>query len=634
MEFQDAGASWKFGSDKLAVEINKETLALTARHGDETWRTEQSAAEIQFGAPDELQDFTLASAEGCKASGYTHADQNGMMIELVGFPVDGGKDLRVRLFIGLRAGTSELHFRVVADEPGAKIKRLSWPGAFVAVKALAADATVVPYMQGMLLPGDWAGEIELSNPECNGRGLYMPWWGQCRGRAGYIAIIETDINAGVNFSHPAGGPTRTGIRWDASLGEFAYPRKFFYEFFEDCDYVSLARRYRAYSIETGHFVSLAEKIARSPKVGRMIGSPVIHTSILYHCMETSVRYSEDDPSANHRITSFAQRARQLRELHSRGVKKAYVHLDGWGVRGYDNLHPDYVPANEEAGGWAGMREIADACAEIDYIFALHDQYRDYFLDAPSFDKRHALFNEDGGMDVHSDWLGGPQTYLCGSLAPYYVKRNWEEIRRQGVNVDSAYLDVFSCCVPDQCFNPEHPMTRAECAQAWNQCFDYIRSLGGVVSSEETTNYSMGHLDLVHHAPYPTQPLYEPVEKKSAGVCVPLWSLVYHDAVLVPWHLATAGTSRKETSSFWFPTSGTPAANAHAALNAGLPYLMIDAEDDELALVGKLCELHEKVGLLEMTNHEMLDDEFRRQRTTFADGTTVEVDMADGTFIIR
>ena len=42
-----------------------------------------------------------------------------------------------------------------------------------------------------------------------------------------------------------------------------------------------------------------------------------------------------------------------------GVEKLYLHLDGWAQPGYDNCHPDYSPACIEAGGWEGMKELAD-----------------------------------------------------------------------------------------------------------------------------------------------------------------------------------------------------------------------------------------------------------------------------------
>ena len=39
----------------------------------------------------------------------------------------------------------------------------------------------------------------------------------------------------------------------------------------------------------------------------------------------------------------------------------------------------------------------------------------------------------------------------------------------------------------------------------------------------------------------------------------------------------------------------------------------------------MMALHKRVALLEMTNHEFLDEKMRNERTTFSDGTTVTVD---------
>ena len=63
------------------------------------------------------------------------------------------------------------------------------------------------------------------------------------------------------------------------------------------------------------------------------------------------------------------------------MKKLYLHLDGWAEPGYDNKHPDYLPACKEAGGWDGMKKLADTMHECGYMFGIHDQYRDYYLAA-------------------------------------------------------------------------------------------------------------------------------------------------------------------------------------------------------------------------------------------------------------
>ncbi|HEY3836573.1 MAG TPA: hypothetical protein VGL72_08375 [Bryobacteraceae bacterium] len=51
-------------------------------------------------------------------------------------------------------------------------------------------------------------------------------------------------------------------------------------------------------------------------------------------------------------------------------------------------------------------------------------------------------------------------------------------------------------------------------------------------------------------------------------------------------------------------------------------------------VRRLAALHKRVALLEMTNHEFLDADRRRERTTFGDGTTVTVDWQANTVEIK
>jgi hypothetical protein len=47
--------------------------------------------------------------------------------------------------------------------------------------------------------------------------------------------------------------------------------------------------------------------------------------------------------------------------------------------------------------------------------------------------------------------------------------------------------------------------------------------------------------------------------------------------------------------------------------------------DDLAQIRRISALHQRLALPEMTNHEFLDKNYRKERTTFADGTKVAVD---------
>jgi hypothetical protein len=57
-------------------------------------------------------------------------------------------------------------------------------------------------------------------------------------------------------------------------------------------------------------------------------------------------------------------------------------------------------------------------------------------------------------------------------------------------------------------------------------------------------------------------------------------------------------------------------------------------EGNLDRIRQLAALHERVALLEMTNHEFLDPRFRKERTAFADGTTVTVDWDAGTVTVK
>ena len=72
---------------------------------------------------------------------------------------------------------------------------------------------------------------------------------------------------------------------------------------------------------------------------------------------------------------------------------------------------------------------------------------------------------------------------------------------------------------------------------------------------------------------------------------------------------------------------------YGLLNGGLPRADLRSIDRVREMVDRMTALHQRVALLEMTRHEFLDASFRKERTTFADGTTVTVDWDAKTFTV-
>ncbi|MDR1902448.1 MAG: DUF5696 domain-containing protein [Treponema sp.] len=594
--------------DAVELSLNVKTLEIQVCFSGITWKTDDKYApkvQTQGGTT------PFSAAERVSHEIKNTGLGTGILSSFAG--LGGLSSMSFYTWVWIEKSSKDIIFEwiPVTEAKNIRLEKVLYPAPF---EFNETDGyTALTFMQGVLLPNNWQKEFPkfpFGGQMCS-EAAYMPWWGQVRGDSGYIAIVEQPWDAAMYVEHPAGGPTRAGISWLPSLGEMNYKRTVRLSFMPHCDYNDLCKQYRAYVKTTGLFTSLAEKAARVPLLEKLFGSAVIHLGIKSNTKPESRYYNAENPEKNHSLTSFSARAAQIKAVKAMGLQKAYLHLDGWGQPGYDNQHPDYLPPCEEAGGWKELVSLSQVCRESGYLFGLHDQYRDYYLDAETYDPQMAVHLADGTRYEHAIWAGGRQNYLCPSLQPKYVRRNFEELFQHGVLLDASYLDVFTCNEPDECAHPLHRVTRRECLYYRRMCFDYLLSQGILTSSEEAADWAMNALVFCHWAPYPSS---------DAGIPVPLFNLVYHDCIIIPWMLG------KEQ---W----GTPPGQLgflHALLNGGIGYFNPECGEEEqktqLEQVQAVGALHEKIGGLEMVRHEFLSDDKSLQRTTFADGTSVRVDF--------
>lgn len=451
--FDTNAGVWRVTGAGVSFELKPDTLACRVVTPAAVWQMGESReGDLQVRHGNRTFSLRLASAERRAIAPYENGFQTGLKIELGEFRSGTNRlDLSLQLFLCLEEPDEDLEATLIASDGEARVWRCDWPAGLVSD---SFDATVVPFMQGMLPPKNWPTKTWLYDTMCFGRGLYQPWWGHQQGRAAMLVILETPDDCGCHFEHPAGGPTHIGPRWVHSLGRFAYPRRARLCFLDQGNYVDLAKRYRRHAIATGRFVSLREKIARNPAVARLIGAPVAHTSILYHIQPESSYYHKNDPAKNHQLVTFDARAKDLEALAALGITNAYVHLDGWGLRGYDNLHPDVLPPCPEAGGWEGMKRFGEACDRLGFLFAIHDQYRDYYLDARSYQERHTLIEENGSRPSGSTWFGGRQSILCPSLGPVMCART----------IRPSWRMASNCAAPTSTYSP---WSRPTSATTWS-----------------------------------------------------------------------------------------------------------------------------------------------------------------------
>ena len=479
---------WNLQGKKHSVQLNEKTLALKIQTGPTVWSMVPSGAnDMLIKSGDDEFPMSLADAGRIDIVPYDAAFKTGVKIKLDDWPGKSGRvNLPLYLTVALEGPDDELVFDIAADEREAKVRRLDWP---TALDSKDIDFTVLSNGRGALLPRNWpkwyhpirAKDSETTEVQSNViESWSMSWWGFQKGQSAMMVIVETPDDAAYQFEHPAGGPTVIGPRWRESLGNFAIRAACRMCFFDEGNYVDLAKRYRRYAMDTGLFVSLAEKIARRPIVKELIGTPQTRVGILTNIKSDSLKYNKTHPSANHRLTTFDDRAKQLAQMKAAGSIDLVVVLTGWPHEGYDRQHPDELPPAPEAGG-VGRHEAAGRhvprtrlplqparsiprllhrCAQsYDPQFAVHEEIGRH---AAARFSRHALRHLEGRPTRIHEQLGRRHDDL--PQQPLHARPLDQELPLlfdHGIHPQGIYLDVFGYVPPDEDFNPEHPTTRSD-----------------------------------------------------------------------------------------------------------------------------------------------------------------------------
>jgi hypothetical protein len=626
---------WTITGRKQIVTIDEKTLELKVQAGGAAWKMMSSSMQdLLVRHNDDEFRLRLADAGEIVIAPHHTGFASGIKLTLGGFRSAGqrapGSPLGMRLFLTvmLEGAEEDLTFEVAAIERDTFVRELNWP---TAIDGRDVDATLLSNDDGMMVPRDWPKAYHPIRRAANDTSIIqsnlieswsMSWWGFQKGASAMMVIVETPDDAAYTFSHPPGGPTSIGPSWRPQLRSFAYLRSLRMAFVPNGNYIDLCKRYRRHVMDTGQFVSLKDKMARSPLVKNLIGNAFASASVLRNVKPGGPRYDTKDPKNNYRLVTFQEHIKRLRELKAKGFVNLNVTLSGWPHQGYDRQHPDGLPPNKEGGGWEGMKAFFDACRELGYTCWLHDQYRDYYPDAPSFNIDLAVREEDsvrppthfpgtrfhphdwkeGYIPYMNYWDGGTQTYLNNRYIVGHIQKNYRLMAEHGITPQGSYNDVFGYIPPDQDFNPEHPCTRTESMRYRATVFNWVRNNLGIVGTEDAADWTIPFVDYATGR-FNRNPGSGNDASSEGAIPLPLYELVYHDAIV---------------------TTGS-ASDPRSFLHGNAPSMGRSFNEADLDNVRRMAALHKRTGTIEMVKHEFLDAARRRERTTFADGTTVTVD---------
>lgn len=633
----------------IRVQVNDEgVLSFRDKVNNTTWGS-SFVGWVNLTDDEDIQEKISLSTSEVSISRYT----DSLLLQFSGIEgarlEDQGFSLTVRLALLAEGFTVEL----LEASSSLRLEDIEYPAHVFAVESGVTDGYIVaPHLQGILIPSRYdAGFMRygqniwdlIADQEhwltLESGNLNMPWFGASFNNSSVMAMIETSSDCvlhlignsvvgeeGFTLDDSRGllpGTRMSSLTpiWKSSLGKLAYPRKMRIELVEN-GYVGMAKRYKEEAKKSGRFVTLKEKIADNPEVAKIIGAPDLKIYIYTNRKDTPKLRAWSGPVLNgySRVhTTFEQVGNIADDLSKMGVEKTMILLGGWNRMGYDREHVDMWPPAEGAGGIEGLEQACLRVKDNGYLFALHDNYNDFYPDAPSYDEKYIIQREDGSIGLGGVWDGGLTHHIATSAIEELLNRNMERIEEH-IPLNAYYFDVITNTSHEENYDPENLMTRRQDLAYRKALLKNVKDRGLVVGGERGTDWALPIVSFCEGLQGGGGDYHRGVGYR-VGLTVPLFYLVYRECVVGYWQHGT-------------PYGREDHAN-HVLLDLlyGQPSswsLVYDQWEDLKPLFKEtydlLGRLHQKTAHFAMTNHEYLSDDHMVQHSTFSDGTSIWVNF--------
>ena len=600
------GARWALENGQICVTLDSGagTWSIRDKRCGQEWKQAPAAQSKSTSGFRDIREVDGAprGLSFVADFGATHGKPNTLMVTMR-LP-DNAADLSIQSDMASRA---------------TEIGSVPFLGPLV-LDSTAGVVAMADYSNGHLYPLDFKPLPHYGGTMSR---LDMPWIGLCdlQKGFGYMILVETSDDASFVLRKSKSGERELvapQIFWTPSKRTFAYARQLIYHFVAHGSYVALAKRYRAYAQEHGLLVTFAEKLKKNPNIARLFGAPDVWGN-------ASLKFAMEAKAA--------------------GVEKMVIH---------------------------GSSKPADmqAINALGYLTSEYDNYTDVLPLQPGKDVDSSHDRIPASVVLNADGKR-KEAWLTFDKKTQYMKRCpalWVSAARLVVPQVLAkqpflgrFIDVTSAEDLYECYDPNHPLTRAQKRECGPALLSYVRSLGLVMGGEHGIWWAVPHLDYIEgmmsggNASWPAGHLIHPKSKDQDfsspqgqklgkwdayakwGIGheyrAPLWELVFHDCIVSTWYWGDA-------SDFLLTAAPeiTPKKDAFNVLYGTIPLLWANREgswemarDTFLQTYRNTCKLHAAIAGTEMLDHQFVTPDRAVQRTRFSDGTEVVVNFGEQTY---
>jgi hypothetical protein len=389
---------------------------------------------------------------------------------------------------------------------------------------------VEPHRLGELIPV--AGSLPRSRPLQTYANITMAMYGLVKQGSGLLLAWphpQTTVTMKIDWPENELVPgARVG---SAAITLYGDAREFTIHPVGRGGYVEIARAYRDVARQNGWLMTWAQKRQQFPNVDRMFGAADFKP---FTFVRTIPSKRHTGPERTHVGFSFAETAACARHWREDlGIDRAMVVLAGWIHRGYDNQHPDILPAAPECGGNEALAQAAETIRAQGYLFGLHDNYQDLYRDAPSWDESLINRNTRGEIKQGGCWAGGQAYQVCAIKQVELAKRPQNLPAVENLFGPTIYfIDTVFAWPLVRCEAPAHPMSRYDDMVWKSRLCDLAKKHFGLFGSEEGREWAVPHADYLEGL------LGAKIEATKESQVVPLFELVYGDCANIYTHQST------------------------------------------------------------------------------------------------
>jgi hypothetical protein len=154
------GGVWRVTGAKHRLELNSTNLAFRVETASNTWQMRESSdGDLRVRHGTNTVSLRLATAGRKQLTSYENGFEKGMKLELGGFRSKTDElDITLQLFLCFEGAAEDLVTTLIASDGLDRVQRCDWPAPLVPE---SFETTVVPFMQGMLLPKNWPEKTRL-----------------------------------------------------------------------------------------------------------------------------------------------------------------------------------------------------------------------------------------------------------------------------------------------------------------------------------------------------------------------------------------------------------------------------------------------------------------------------------------